>query len=457
MEYLEDLDLNGRQSAFRERKLQENHLHEQNLPELILNEAKNNPEYAELLRELYQKYTMYEPQNGDYYGDLYEKNELRKKNRRYANMGLNMVGMKKRSQSYPPIDESGESLYLLNVPSMRNQMYSNSMAKRFPVTKRSSSYYPIPFTNEMPRQFKRSSHSNKDRLLQTDPKVEQDLSSIFNHNSNRKEEKQNEEDKIVTKPKRTEHATETSKTTDTTSKSPITTTTLTPKTKEDNISENKVGEKEKPIQIKKKSIDWSDYFGIDKRKKANNLGNEWLMERYHKAVALTSKRASDNVEEDVSDKTNKSRSSSTDEKIVDMDNKLKNIEYAIVDDALKASRAQESEFDSKEVREMKDRIISQLAAAYSLEKMRRALNEYRESIKKERLALKQQAVKDEGNKEEEKRLSVPRKSAGSMETVTVSDNNIKCSNSDENCLEQNYKTPEDLLESINFGMCVFKL
>lgn len=34
----------------------------------------------------------------------------------------------------------------------------------------------------------------------------------------------------------------------------------------------------KPLQLKKKSIDWSDYFGLDRRKKSgrnNGLDNEW--------------------------------------------------------------------------------------------------------------------------------------------------------------------------------------
>ncbi|GJQ74434.1 hypothetical protein Trydic_g21304 [Trypoxylus dichotomus] len=456
IEYLEDIDMYNRQSAFRERKLQENRLREQqNLAEMLLSHRKNTPEYAELVREIYQKNQGQYDQPHDYYGNLYEKDELKKKNRHYPNNGgFNLVGMKKRnSQPYHSAEESEDpTLYLLNVPNMRNQAYPNLIAKRFPVTKRSSNYYPISFANEMSRQFKRSSHSNRsDKVLQTDPKVAQDLSAIFNESSNKKDgDKHEEEDRTVTKPKRTEHATETSKSTDTTVK---TTTTQKPEIKED-ISENSsIGEKEKPIQIKKKSIDWSDYFGIDKRKKPDgDLGNEWLMERYHKAVAMTAKRNSENNEEEgKGNKTKAYSPSTTDEKISDMTNKLRNIEYSIVDEALKASRAQESEFDTKEVQEMKDRIISQLATAYSLEKMRRALNEYRESIKKERLALKA-AKNNDNQKSEEKRLSVPRKSAGDAEAVTA-DNNIKCANGDENCLEQNYKTPEELLYSANFGYC----
>ncbi|KAI4458570.1 hypothetical protein MML48_7g00020738 [Holotrichia oblita] len=458
LEYLEDIDFNNRQSAFRERKLQENRIREQQeLAEILLNHGKDSSEYADLLK-LYQKYGQYEqPQPSDYYGDLYEKNELRKKNRHFSNnAGFNLVGMRKRNTpSYQPVGESGDpSMYLLNVPGMRSsQMYPNLMAKRFPVAKRSSNYYPIPFTDEMPRQFKRSSHLNKnEKLMQTDPKVEEDLSSIFSHNSNRKvDNKHGEEDKVVSKPKRTEHATETSKSSETTVKMA---TTQKPNLKL-NISEHSnSGEKEKPIQIKKKSIDWSDYFGLDKRKKPdnNNLDNEWLMERYHKAVALNSKRNPENIDDD-NNKSNKTKSSTTtDEKINDMDSKLKNIEYAIVDRALKASTASdETEFDTKEEQEMKDRIISQLATAYRLEKMRRALNEYRESIKKERLALKAGKSND-NRKAEEKRLSVPRKSAGDLEVVSA-DNNIKCVNTDENCVEQNYKTPEDLLDNINFGYC----
>lgn len=49
--------------------------------------------------------------------------------------------------------------------------------------------------------------------------------------------------------------------------------------------------KERPIEVKKKSVNWSDYFGIDKRKKkstfmpkpgSQNQDDEWFLERYYK-------------------------------------------------------------------------------------------------------------------------------------------------------------------------------
>lgn len=51
--------------------------------------------------------------------------------------------------------------------------------------------------------------------------------------------------------------------------------------------------KERPIEVKKKSVNWSDYFGIDKRKKkstfmpkpgSQNQDDNWFLERYYKVI-----------------------------------------------------------------------------------------------------------------------------------------------------------------------------
>lgn len=53
--------------------------------------------------------------------------------------------------------------------------------------------------------------------------------------------------------------------------------------------------KERPIEVKKKSVNWSDYFGIDKRKKkstfmpkpgSQNQDDEWFLERYYKVMMI---------------------------------------------------------------------------------------------------------------------------------------------------------------------------
>ncbi|CAH0405190.1 unnamed protein product [Chilo suppressalis] len=168
-------------------------------------------------------------------------------------------------------------------------------------------------------------------------------------------------------------------------------------------------ESRKPINIKKKSIDWSDYFGIDKRNKNHHqvsfindptqkkLGRQYF-ETFNKEVIypLNSFRQHNNVKRnfvqpkateendktrDVSSLTNDKRdtASDNDAKLDNIDRKLKTMEGLIVDEALHYSEVGE-ELDSKEEQEMKEKLLSRLAAAYSLEKMRKALKEFKQSL-----------------------------------------------------------------------------
>ncbi|KAG7310419.1 hypothetical protein JYU34_003196 [Plutella xylostella] len=166
---------------------------------------------------------------------------------------------------------------------------------------------------------------------------------------------------------------------------------------------------EKPINVKKKSIDWSDYFGIDKRKNkafVNDYAQEKLKKQYfntfnkeviyplnsfrqHSKVKRNFVEARPNEETEfqvdsahaVEVKTEEKRDTSDDDntKIDNIDKKLKNMEGMIVDDALHYSYIGE-ELDSKEEQEMKEKLLSKLAAAYSLEKMRKALKEFKQSL-----------------------------------------------------------------------------
>lgn len=225
----------------------------------------------------------------------------------------------------------------------------------------------------------------------------------------------------------------------------------------------------------KKSIDWSDYFGLDRRKKSNQqLDNEWLLNRYHKAINLANKRKEyplksfhnhdqpakkSSINPSTTTSTTKTTTkdasvTADDKKIAEMDTKLKTMEDTIVDDAIKYTGAHEGISDSKEIQEVKDKVISRLAAAYSLEKMRNALNEYKLSVAKERDRLNQQQQQQDGDVDfltEDKR-TVARKQAvdESRENVPEGDNNIKCAHGNEDCQEQNYPTPNEILEN-HFG------
>jgi hypothetical protein len=63
-----------------------------------------------------------------------------------------------------------------------------------------------------------------------------------------------------------------------------------------------------------------------------------------------------------------------------MDTKLRNIEEVIVNEAVKYTGAHEGTSDTKEIQEVKDKVLAHLATAYSLEKMRQALREFKSSL-----------------------------------------------------------------------------
>ncbi|XP_061708216.1 uncharacterized protein LOC133518570 [Cydia pomonella] len=167
---------------------------------------------------------------------------------------------------------------------------------------------------------------------------------------------------------------------------------------------------EKPITIKKKSIDWSTYFGIDKRKKKsvsfNDFNENKLRKQYfdtfNKEIIypLNSFRKHSNVKRNyvqrpeneeteiqidnaraiaVRDGDKRNTAQERESKLDNIDRKLRNMEGMIVDEALHYSNAGE-ELDTKEEQEMKEKLLSRLAAAYSLEKMRKALREFKQSL-----------------------------------------------------------------------------
>lgn len=176
------------------------------------------------------------------------------------------------------------------------------------------------------------------------------------------------------------------------------------------VHDHNHSEKDKPIIIKKKSIDWSDYFGIDKRSKkpvafVNDLTEDRLRKQYfdtfNKEVIypLNSYRQHSNVKRNyvetkpneeteiqidrahlaVQNEAKRSTASDNDSKLDNIDKKLRSMEGLIVDEALHYSNVGD-ELDSKEEQEMKEKLLSRLAAAYSLEKMRKALKEFKQSL-----------------------------------------------------------------------------
>ncbi|XP_028169842.1 uncharacterized protein LOC114359589 [Ostrinia furnacalis] len=226
----------------------------------------------------------------------------------------------------------------------------------------------------------------------------------------------------------------------------------------DHEHEHEHGESERPINIKKKSIDWSDYFGIDKRSKnpavsfVNDLTKDRLNKQYfdtfnkeviyplngfrkHSNVKRNYVQANPNGESEsqiaktlpMSHQNDEKRNTATDNdaKLDNIDRKLKTMEGLIVDEALHYSNVGE-ELDSKEEQEMKEQLLSRLAAAYSLEKMRKALKEFKQSLQTQKSETQMSPSPMPTDEAKAKRVAVKK------EKVEINNNDIPVFNNDRN-------------------------
>lgn len=324
-----------------------------------------------------------------------------------------------------------------------DQYTYDAVEKRFPVTKRSSGPYNVSAQKKRfaQSQNKRETSKSFRSSAGTDPKLIKDLSKIFGDteidiikspvkrsSDNVEHEREHDHDHEVKPPMITTahnntHEHNNSAINDDDSHEHhghnIHHPGITGKEVEhdhthdhghDHAHDHNHNDQDKPINIKKKSIDWSDYFGIDKRNNKpvtfiNDLTQDRLRKQYfdtfNKEVIypLNSFRRHSNVKRNyVETKPNeeteiqinrahlavqkddkRSGASDNDSKLDNIDKKLRSMEGLIVDEALHYSNVGE-ELDSKEEQEMKEKLLSRLAAAYSLEKMRKALKEFKQSL-----------------------------------------------------------------------------
>lgn len=146
-----------------------------------------------------------------------------------------------------------------------------------------------------------------------------------------------------------------------------------PKGQEENMT--KVG-RSKSIEVRKKSVDWSQYFGIDRRRKkatfmpgqgTQNQDDAWMLQRYYENMAenLRSPSAQDYNREN--------------ERKEDLDMtepQLKNINDLILEKLLRRAQLE----DSAELQKVKDKLMARIVAAYSLEKLLKALNDLKNNV-----------------------------------------------------------------------------
>ncbi|XP_015110541.1 uncharacterized protein LOC107036844 [Diachasma alloeum] len=251
------------------------------------------------------------------------------------------------------------------------------LVKRFPVAKRSAK--PFPLTSQA-----------------TDPKVAQDLGALFGPQSRQANKTQDQ--KLSAKLNHV-HNDDHNHMHQHTSERPVSfTTDVSSTTSRQEHLKDKSGTKasntkERLIEVKKKkSVDWSQYFGIDRRRKKATLlarpgsqeqDDEWMLQRYYKTMADNLKTApARDFERNGGEKR---------DKLDQMDEKLKNVKNVIIEDAVRYSAAGDNDADPQDVKEV---VMARMAAAYSLEKMRKALNEFRNSIAAQRDSPKNSQTKN---------------------------------------------------------------
>lgn len=130
---------------------------------------------------------------------------------------------------------------------------------------------------------------------------------------------------------------------------------------------------------KKKDAGWERYFGYDRRKKKSV---HWAGNGKYDSMM----RQPPHGHEEESDEKRKGKQMDP-EKLESMDEKLKNIEDLIIEETVKYTGAHEGVSRPEQIQQLKDHVISRLATAYSLEKMRRALDQLRENVDTERHLL----------------------------------------------------------------------
>ncbi|XP_055921632.1 DNA ligase 1 isoform X1 [Eupeodes corollae] len=147
----------------------------------------------------------------------------------------------------------------------------------------------------------------------------------------------------------------------------------------------------------KKSIQWSKYFGIDRRKKSGYESGD--------------SKKQESIDDDEIDEEKRRKKNVDPERLNNMGKKLQSIEDLIIDETVKYTGAHEGIADPEEIARLKDHVVSRLATAYSLEKMRRALEKLRQSVDNENHLLRnvvesEPKSDDDSDIENQKRLSV---------------------------------------------------
>ncbi|XP_059620527.1 zinc finger CCCH domain-containing protein 13 [Phlebotomus argentipes] len=161
-------------------------------------------------------------------------------------------------------------------------------------------------------------------------------------------------------------------------------------------------------ETRKKSIQWSKYFGIDRKKKSGYINDKYKsMMKKAEEYPLQHFRVHDIGEQRELQREHRDKKQVSEDKLENMDQKLKNIEDLIIDETIKYTGAHEGISDPEDIQRLKDHVISRLATAYSLEKMRKALERLKDSVEAERhLMLNEIEPSKALDKDKDKRVAV---------------------------------------------------
>ncbi|XP_034943747.1 uncharacterized protein [Chelonus insularis] len=175
------------------------------------------------------------------------------------------------------------------------------------------------------------------------------------------------------------------------------------------INDNYINLNEEPIQAdfgilnkKKKDVNWSQYFGIDKRKKktefygkpdTQNEDDDWFIKHYYETLVQNLQKKNREMNMSVRNLQNKNK-----EKEMKRTNNMSEMHYEpsvqyrenfknlLIDDQQFLKNAGLENIESEEeLQKIKDIILNGIAASYSLQKMQEAFKELKNDIRIQKL------------------------------------------------------------------------
>ncbi|XP_029169110.1 uncharacterized protein LOC114939051 [Nylanderia fulva] len=244
----------------------------------------DDDDYLTALQSLYDRYRagrgnkVYETAGPMSWGDLLSKDSSSRKNDdEFADQDQNI-------------------LYLPPTLERRNVNGRYPIGREFGNYRRLTKRYPVA---------KRSPRPTQTKLKTTDPKVAQDLGALFGTQStdvhNRTHQTDHDHDHNHEHNHEHDHDHEHGHESASSEMPPK--VTPSPKGQKENITKQ---DKSKFVQVRKKSVDWSQYFGIDRRKKkatfaggqdTQNQDDEWMLQRYYENMAENLKPKDDENEQ----------------------------------------------------------------------------------------------------------------------------------------------------------------